>query len=258
MLRQPDGRYAATQPWTAAGSYGVTLAAIDNAPQANANDTHEVLARFTVTPGSVPAIALASGQSTTIRTGSPVKLVITDPLGIAKANYTVKGVTYDMGRNFTIDTSGFAAGSYDVTVTAENLYHVPGTARFSLTVDNTPPGIRVVTLAPTAPRAGEDVVVHVETDAKVTGVQVLVKKDGAVIETHDAVRKSPGVFETTLNPREGQYTLDVTAKDAAGNQKLSEGAVVFSAKAGSVIPGPGLGLIVGALALLALASRRRD
>lgn len=260
MLPQADGRYAVTQPWTVAGAYAVTIAAIDNAQPPNVNDTHQPLAQFTITAGSVPTIALAPGQSTTVRTGSPVRLAISDPLGIAKANYTVKGVTYDMGRNYTIDTSGLTSGSYQIAVAAENLYHVPASAAFNITVDNTPPGIRAVTLTPATPKAGQDALVRVETDAKVTGVQVLVKKDGAIAQTLDATRKSPGVFEVTLNPQEGQYTLDVTATDAAGNQKLSEGAVVFSAKADSPfhVPGPETGLLVVAVGLLGLALRRRS
>src|SRR5581483_10761367 len=257
MLPGSDGVYAVTQPWTAAGAYGVTLAAIDNAPTPNANDTHEILAHFTITPGSLPTIALAPGQPTTIRTGAPVKLAISDPLGIASANYTVRGVTYDMGRNYTLDTSGFASGTVQVMVSAQNLYHVPNVAFFNFTVDNTPPGIRSVTLTPSAPKAGEDATVRVETDAKVTAVQVLVKKDGQVVQTLNAIRKSAGVFEVPLNPSAGAYTLDVTAQDAAGNQKLSEGAVVFSAKAGNALPGPGVGLVALAVVAGALLLRRR-
>lgn len=257
LARQTDGTWVATQPWTQAGTYSVMIAATDASPSANVNDTHNVLATFTLTPGSAPTIGLASGQATTVRTGSAIKLAISDPLGIAKANYSVKGVTYDMGRNYTVDTSGFAAGPVEVTVSAENIYHVATTKTFAFTVDNTPPAIRAVRLTPTAPKAGEDTLVHVETDAKVTAVDVLVKKDGQVVQTLAATKVSAGVFEVTYNPQVGDYTLDVTAKDVAGNQKLSEGAAVFSAKASNALPGLGLVGTVLAGALVALVLRRR-
>jgi hypothetical protein len=257
LLPQPDGRFAATQPWLQAGTYGVTLAATDNAvPTPNVNDTHQVLASFSVAPGSQPVIALAPGQSTTIHTGSVVLLSITDPLGIAKANYTLGALTYDMGHNYSLDTSSFKAGSVEVLVSAENVYHVAASARFTFTVDNTPPGIHAVTVSPSAPKAGQDTTVHVETDAKVTGVSVQIKKDGQVVQTLAATRKSAGVFELTFNPEGGAYTIDVVATDAAGNTKSGE--ALFSAKAGNALPGPEVGLVVLGLVALALVVRRKQ
>lgn len=255
MLPLPDGRFAVTQPWLAAGTYRVTLVAADNANPPNVNDTKQVLASFTVNAGSKPAIALAPGQATTIHAGSPVALSITDPLGIAKANYTVGALTYDMGRNYTIDTSNFKSGQVEVTVSAENVYHVASSQKLTFTVDNSPPTIRSLTVNPDAPRKGQDTVLHIEADAKVTSVSVLMKKDGQVLPPVQAVKKSPGVFELTFNPDSGKYEISVVASDAAGNQKTAE--VSFTTKSGSLVPGPGVALVALALLGVALLARRR-
>lgn len=263
VVLSPAGndRFTRTQPWTVAGRYRVSIEATDGAQPANTNSTRELVGNFVVQPGSAPVVKLAEGQGTTIRTGSFVKLNITDPLGVAKASYTIKGITYDLARPaFQIDTSSFTAGTVDLAVTAENIYGAATTARFTLTVDNTPPGIRGVTITPAEPKASEDVTVRIETDAKVEAVEVLIKKDGAVVETRTAVRKAQGNFELLFNPGEGAYTIDVTAKDAAGNTKLAQGAVVFTSKPGSPfdVPAPGFALVALALAVAVLLARRRS
>lgn len=255
LLPRADGRFAASQPWSSTGTYSILITATDNVqPTPNVNESKVALATFTVASGSKPVIALAPDQPSTIHTGSVVRLVITDPLGIAKANYTVGGLTYDMGRNYTLDTSKFKAGTVEVVVSAENLYHAATTTKLTFTVDNTPPGIRAITLTPSTPKAGEDTLVHVETDTEVTGVQVRIKKDGQLVRTVDATRKGAGVFELTFNPEAGAYSVDVVATDVAGNTK--DGQVSFAAKTGS-IPGPELALVALALLGIALEARRR-
>lgn len=251
--------WALTQTWSAAGVYRFYVEATDGSDAKNVNTSRDVVATFTITPGSVPVIQLADGQSSTIRSGTQVKLNITDPLGVGKASYAIKGVSYDLPRPFAIDTSSFPAGTVDVAVTAENVYGVATTQKFTFVVDNTPPGIRSVTLDPAKPKANEDVTIRIETDTKVNAVDVVVKKDGQVLETRSAQRQGAGVFTLLLNPPEGDYAIDVTAKDAAGNTKLQEGAVTFSAKPASPfdVPGPGLGLVGLAIVAVALALRRR-
>ena len=77
-----------------------------------------------VDPGSAPVIKLAEGQATTIRSGTPVRLNITDPLGVGRAAYVIRGITYDMPRPYQIDTSSFPNGTVEVAVEAENVYGV--------------------------------------------------------------------------------------------------------------------------------------
>lgn len=260
----PSGdHYTASAAFNAAGHYLVYVEAADGSDQQNVNSSREAPVAFLVSPGSAPLIALAPGQGTTIRTGSPVNVSITDPLGVAKARYTLHGITYDMtrvGSIWQIETTSFEQGFVDLTVTAENIYGVPTTTKFTLTVDNTPPGIRKVTLTPDHPKANQDALLRIETDPKVQTVNVLLRKDGQIVETRAAEKKSQGVFELLLNPSEGEWKLDITATDAAGNAKIDDGAVSFAAKPASpfdFIPGPGLALGIVALAGVALALRRR-
>lgn len=260
LVRKSADRWGITQPFTLAGRYRVTVEAVDAAEPPNTNKTRDTIGEFQVTPGSVPIVKLAPDQSTTVRAGSFIKLDIQDPLGVAKASYSVKGVTYDIrGPNWQIDTSTFAPGPVDLTVTAENIYGVQGNATFSFVIDNTPPGISKVTISPENPKANEDVKVTIATDATVQAVEVLVKRDGQVVETINATRKGAGSFELTFNPGEGDYTLDVTARDAAGNSKLAPGAVNFSAKPGSPFQVPGFEalLALAALGVALLVLRRK-
>ena len=252
-------RWVLTQTFNVAGTYRFFVEASDRADPANVNATRGQLVEFLVDPGSAPVIRLEDGQPTTIRTGTPVRLNITDPLGIARAAYHIRGIRYDMPRPYQIDTSGFRNGTTEVEVEAENLYGVKSTARFNITVDNAPPGIRSVRLDPETPKANEDAILRIETDPKVTAVDVVIRKDGAILDTRSAERKGPGVFELLLNPGEGDYVLDVTAKDDAGNVKLEEGAVKFSAKPASPFdtPGPGAWLVLAAVAVAVLVTRRR-
>lgn len=252
-------RWALGQTFTAAGRYRVFVDAVDRGEPANANSTRNALVEFFIDPGSAPTIQLAEGQATTLRSGTPVRLNVTDAFGVARAAYVIRGITYGMERPYQIDTSGFPAGTVDVQVEAENVYGAKGTARFTLTIDNTPPDAPRVRMSPESPRANEDVTLTIEVDPGVQAVDVLIRRDGQIVETRPATRKGPGVFELLLNPGEGDYQLDVTAKDAAGNTKLAEGAVSFSAKPKSPfdVPGPGLALLALALVGAALAARRR-
>jgi uncharacterized membrane protein len=246
------------QPFLIAGTYRVYVEAIDNAQPANDNTSRDTVVFFNVTPGSAPVIVLADGQSTTIRSGSFVRFNITDPLGIKDASYVIQGISYDLGRfPFEIDTSSFPQGPITVTVIAHNIYGVESNATFQLTVDNTPPGIHSVTLDPAKPKANQDVTLTIETDPSVESVEVAIKRSGQLVDTREATRERSGEFQLLLNPAQGDYTIDVTAKDVAGNTKLQEGAVVFSAKPASPLPGFELVLGLGAAAVVALAMRRR-
>lgn len=262
LLLEPQGGnvYATTQTFPAAGTYRYYVEATDGSDNKNVNTSRDVVATFTIAPGSAPVIALGEGQSTTIRSGTLVRLNITDPLGISKASYAIKGVSYDLPRPFSIDTSSFQAGTLDVTVTAHNVYGVATSQQFTFVIDNTPPGITGVTLEPARPKANEEVTVRIEVDTQVSAVDVLVKKDGQVLETLTGTRQGAGVFTVKLTPPEGEYALDVTAKDAAGNVKLQEAAARFSAKPASPfdVPGPGLLLVALAALAVALATRRKQ
>ncbi|HUR68208.1 MAG TPA: CARDB domain-containing protein [Candidatus Thermoplasmatota archaeon] len=253
-----EGRWNATRTFTVAGTYRVTAEAADAADPPNVNKTRVTVGTFVLNPGSAPTVKLATDQGTTIRAGTPVRLDIRDPLGVGKVTYSIKGVSYDLrGPNFQIDTSTFAAGPVDVTVTAENIYGVATSAKFALTVDNSPPGISKVTMDPQRPRANEDVTLTIATEANVAGVDVLVKRDGQVVQTLNATRKGASTFVVKFNPPEGDYRIDVTARDSAGNVKIAESAVVFSAKPGSPLPAPSLVLVLAAIGAAMLVLRRR-
>ncbi|MFA5861549.1 MAG: CARDB domain-containing protein, partial [Candidatus Thermoplasmatota archaeon] len=257
LENKADDTWTHTQAFAIAGQYRMYVEAVD-AAAGNKNTSRDTLVTFTVTPGSAPVIALAGNQPTTIHTGSFVRFNITDPLGIKDASYSIKGISYDMGRfPYQIDTSSFTQGQVEVTVTAHNVYDVATSQKFMLIVDNTPPGINKVTLEPTNPKANQDVTLRIETDTKVATVQVVIKKDGAILDTRSAIRTSPGNFELLLNPGEGSYTIDVTAKDVAGNTKLEEGAVSFTAKPKSPFEVPAAGLPLVALAAIVVATLRR-
>lgn len=260
MRHEGGERWTLQQPFTAPGRHRVAVEATDASENANHNATRDVVATFTMTPGSAPVIKLAADQSSVIRSGSLVRFNVTDPLGIARATYSVKGISYDLPKpRFEMDTSSFQPGSVEVAVTAENLYGVSSTARFTFTVDNTPPDVQSVSVSPEQPRANQDVTVSIRTDPQVQAVEVVIKRGGQLVETREAVRKGAGSFELTFNPPEGDYTLDVTAKDEAGNARLREGAVVFSARPKSALEVPGAGLALLALAgvAAALLARRR-
>lgn len=258
LVKVDGSTFRADRVFQVAGRYRVAVEVLDAADPPNRNDTRLALGFFALAPGSAPTIELAAGQSQTIRTGSPIKLDIRDPLGIGKASYSIKGVTYDLrGPGYQIDTSTLAAGTVEINVTAENIYGVATSKKLTFVIDNAAPGITRVSISPERPRANEDVTITIQTEAKVEAVDVLVKRDGQVVQTLNATKKGVGTFTATFNPPEGDYKLDVTARDAAGNTKLAEGAVIFSAKPGSPIPAPGLALLIAVVGI-ALALRRRS
>lgn len=259
LQRSNENAWVQTQTFPLAGVYRLYVEAIDGSANRNANSSRDTVVTFTVSPGSAPTIKLADGQPTTVRPGGFVRLNITDPLGVATAEYSLRNITYPLARPFQIDTSSFQAGAYELVVKARNIYGVESTARFTITVDDTPPGITSVTLTPPEPKANEDVTVRIQTDATVSSVDVVIKKDGQVVDTRAATKRGSGVFELLLNPGEGDYSLDVTAKDDAGNVQLDEGVVAFSAEPASPFNVPGLGLVgaVSALVAVALLRRRR-
>lgn len=260
-LLSPDGvSWSHAQAFPQAGTYRLYVEAVDASTNRNANTSRDTVVMFTVAPGSAPTIELANGQPTTVKTGAIVRFNITDPLGIDSANYAIRGITYELPRPFGLDTSAFQDGTYEVTITAKNIYGVSTSIQIPLTIDNAKPGITKVTLTPPNPKANEDVTVRVETDAKVTLVQIVVKKDGQIILTKDATRRGGGAFELLINPGEGEYAIDVTAKDAAGNEALKQSAVTFSAKPASPfdVPAPSfLGLLVALGATALIMARRR-
>lgn len=257
-LQRADGdMFVGTASFSFAGTYRAYIEAIDRSLTPNTNTSRDVVVSFKVEPGSVPVIKLAPGQGSTIRTGAMVKLNITDPLGIGRASYEIKGITYELNVPYQIDTARFPNGTLEVLVTAENIYGAATTETIKLTVDNTPPGINKVGLTPEKPKVNEDVTLRIETDAKVAAVDVVVKRNGQVLETRSATKERDGVFTLILNPGEGDYTLDVSAKDAAGNTKLESGAVIFSAKPASLLPAPGLAWLAAIAVGVALALRRR-
>lgn len=254
------GRYAASYTPDRAGTFRYYVVAIDGSTAGNSNTSADVVRTFQVTPGSLPQIALAANQSATIRTGSIVRLAITDPLGIAQANYTIRGITYEMERPFDeIDTSSFAAGTVDLLVTAENLYGGVTSERITLTVDNTPPTIRSVTVTPETPKVNEETRVRIETDSDASVVEVAIKRDGQLVATHTANRTAGG-WEVVFNPGEGENVIDVTAKDVAGNPRLMQAAATFTAKPAGFLGIPGFELVaaLGAVAVALLLRRKRD
>lgn len=260
LTRVDASTFRGDRVFSVAGRYRVAVEVLDSAEPPNKNDTRLPMGSFTLAPGSAPTIKLATGQATTIRTGSPIKLDIRDPLGIGKASYAIKGVSYELrGPGYQIDTSTLTAGTVEINVTAENIYGVASSQKFSFVIDNAAPGINRVAINPERPRANDDVTITIQTEAKVEAVDVLVKRDGQVVETLNATKKGVGSFTATFNPPEGDYKLDVTARDAAGNTKLAEGAVVFSAKPGSPfdVPAPGIFLVLAGLVMVALFLRRK-
>lgn len=260
LFKVSGDTWAANKTFGIAGRYRVAAEAIDAATPANRNTTREFLGSFTMTPGSAPTIKLATGQAATVRTGSPIKLDIRDPLGIGKASYAIKGVTYELqGPGYQIDTSTFPAGQVEVNVTAENIYGVASTAKFTFSVDNTPPTVNRITISPERPRANEDVTITIQTETTVEAVDVLIKRDGQIVQSLNATKRGVGSFVLTFNPGEGDYSVDVTARDEAGNTKLAEEAVVFSARPGSPfdVPAPSVWMLLGGLAAVAFVMRRR-
>lgn len=259
LLSNDGTDWSHSQAFPQAGTYRLYVEAVDASANRNTNTSRDTVVTFTVAPGSAPKIELANGQPTTVKTGAVVRFNITDPLGIDSASYSIRGITYELPRPFGLDTSAFQDGVYDVTVTAKNIYGVESSIKVPLTIDNAQPGITKVTLNPASPKANEDVTVRVETDSKVTIVQVVVKKDGQIILTKEATRRGSGAFELLLNPGEGDYSIDVSAKDAAGNEALKQSVVSFSAKPASPfnVPAPGVVGLLVALGVTALLTARR-
>ncbi|HEX2022321.1 MAG TPA: hypothetical protein VHH36_06375, partial [Candidatus Thermoplasmatota archaeon] len=259
-LARADGdRWVLRQGFDAPGVYRYYVTVRDNAEPANENSTASVVRSFRVSPGTQPLVKLADGQGTTVRTGPPIRLNVTDPLGIGAANYTIKGVRFDMERPFQIDTTGFQAGTVEVLVTAENIYGAAATSRFTFTVDNTQPAIRKVTLKPESPDTNQETTLRVETDADAAAVSVVLRNNGQVVDTRNATKRAVGVWELTFQPGEGDNVLDVTATDAAGNSRVMEGAVRFDAGSRGLIPwgGPAIAVLAAACAALLLGTRRR-
>lgn len=253
-----EDRWSATHRFESTGLHRVYIEAIDGSAAGNSNSTRDTVVSFTVTPGSAPVIRLADGQSSTVRTGASLRLNITDPLGVGRVTYTIRGIEYDLSAPYHVDTSSFPGGPLNLTVKATNIFGAESTQRFDLVVDNSPPGIRRVSVSPEQPRVNEDVTVRIETDAGVESVSVVLKRDGQVVETRSATKRSDGVFELLLNPGRGDYVIDVSAQDGAGNTQVKPEAVLFSAKPASFVPGAGIGLLAAAVALVALALRRRQ
>lgn len=256
----PTGRknvWSARQAWTITGDYRLYVEAVDGSAAANRADTRARAVAFSVVPGSAPKIEAATDLRNPLRSGTPIDFRITDPLGVARVWYVVGNQEYALPLTGRLDTTNLSAGEVRFTVWAENLYRVKSSLPVTVTVDNTPPTESRVTLDPARPKAGESVAVRIAVDPTVEVVEVIVKRDGQILETKTAQKQSQGVFILRYTPGEGKYEFDVLAKDVAGNPKLQEGAVKFSTT--GILGSPPAGLLAGlaALAAVALVARRR-
>ncbi|MHB8603687.1 MAG: CARDB domain-containing protein [Thermoplasmatota archaeon] len=260
----PLARVGTTDTWytihlfTLVGTYRAYLETTDASKNANVNNTRHTPISFLVRATSKPAISLGTNPPTTIRSGTPIPVTITDPLGIGEASYIVSGVEVPLPRPFVIDTTNWTAGTIDLTIDAANVYGVASSAHFTIAVDNTPPKILGYTLDPSKPVAGEPVTLRITTDPNVAQVDVVIRKDGVAIDTRPALSQGTGIFVLKYTPDQGDYTFDLVAKDDAGNTKLAEKAVLFSAKPAGFIPGfDALGACAAVAVALAVARRRR-
>lgn len=249
--------WSAERTWSVVGLHQYYVEATDASAIGNTNSTRLAPGSFRVSPGSAPKITVLTDLRNPIRSGTPIALDITDPLGIARAWYVLGAEETELPRTWRLATDDFSTGPVELTVIAENVYGVRTSTTFGVEFDNTPPEILKTTLDPARPKAGESLTVRIQTAASVEAVDVVVKRGGETVETLSATRVGTGLFTVKYTPSAGNYDFDVVAKDAAGNTNLERGVV--SAKIGGGlfgVPGPGVLLALAAVGI-AIAARRR-
>lgn len=210
-----------------------------------------------VAPG---AGALVSGMLT-------VQVSVTDPMGVASVTLVVNGTAYPMvptgARIFMVAllTTGIPTGPTTLRVTAVDSVGLSTTVSLSVTVDNTPP---VIVLVSPSSDHGAITLSATVTDAPsgVAGVSFVV--DG---RTYAAVADGQNTYSVTIwttSADNGAHSYMVVAKDRAGNTATSAGTFsvntpmdVYGAILAFAPLGTFLVLLVGLILALVLLSRRR-
>ncbi|MDX1611901.1 MAG: hypothetical protein R3185_05990, partial [Candidatus Thermoplasmatota archaeon] len=186
-------------------------------------------------------------------------LNITSPAPLVEVAVHQAGVRNVIFAPYRINTTGWSQGDQDVRVVAKDKLGRTVEARFTVTIDATPPGLDSASADPERPREGEDVTVRMVFDEPVKAASVILVAGDGERFTKPATGDPGTTWEATFAmPDTRISSADIQATDLAGNEALHEAAVPMETDRG--IPGPGwllAALVAGLAALAAIARRER-
>jgi hypothetical protein len=127
---------------------------------------------------------------------------------LANATLSINGTAVSGISEYTWDTTTYADGWYNITVTVMDMAANTGTDKIWVEVDNTPPELAVNELTdnPTLD----------EPQYRINGTV----ESGTILTINGIIMPHNGSFEYVINVTEGANTVTVTATDAAGNSAL--------------------------------------
>jgi len=228
------------------GAVSYWIRAVDATTRNNTLDTSGSQAALLVGVRSAPLVELLEpANNSVVRSGTPLRLRITDVHGLGEVTVREGGRTFLLEAPYVIATAGLSEGPHTFEVVARNRFGNPSATRFAVTIDDTPPRVQDGRVEPARPDPGQPVRLEVRTsqDARLASVQV--SRDGRLVEEVPA-EVGAGLATATVTLREpGRYILSMRVEDAAGNAATLDLPV-----------GVGVGLpgFEAAAALLALAA----
>lgn len=266
-LRLPDGdlrteplHFLRLDTWEATivlaqpGAVSYWVRAVDATPFNNTLDTGNAQRALLVGVRSSPLVELLEPRNNSVvRSGTLLKLRITDVHGIGSVAVRDGDRTFELEEPYAIPTAGLEEGLHVFEVTARNRFGNPTTERFHVTLDDTPPLLQDGRVLPPRPEPGQDFEVEARAsqDVRVAVVQVL--RDAKLVREVPA-RAGLGLVTANLSIAEaGRYTLAVRVEDAAGNAATLD----LPVQVGRGLPGFEAALLLAATGLAAVTRLRR-
>ncbi|RKG29927.1 Ig-like domain-containing protein, partial [Acinetobacter tianfuensis] len=217
---KPDGTWTVEVPELAEGAHSISATQTVNGQEGPKSDAINFTVDTTDPTLSIDDLKDTNDTTPTItgKTNEPnsdISVVIRDKNGdIVDSG---KGAVDGSGNWTYTPSKPLPEGEYTVEATAKDpAGNDTSVSKGGLTVDTTPPD---VTIDPLAPTGNDKPVIGGTTDPDAVIDVVIKDKDGAVVDSGKGTVDGNGDWTYTPSKPlpEGEYTVDVTAKDPAGN-----------------------------------------
>ncbi len=168
---------------------------------------------FTIDDTAPTITLLSPSDGAEIQSGTAIDLDVTDGNGVSSVTYNWDGESNaTLASPYDVDTTGLSEGAHVLHVYAEDLASNTASATFTFTVDDTPPAIVL-----NSPSDGSEIQSGTTVDLDVSDANTLAEVhynwDGG---TNQTMASPYDVQASGLT--EGSHTLNVFARDEAGNE----------------------------------------
>jgi len=167
-------------------------------------------ATFEIANSSVTVTVKSPTNGSVVRQGVPVELLVAGS-GTLACRWSEGGIAHSLTSPFSISTADWTEGTHVINITATNSLGGSYSVMFTLTIDNTPPKVTLVSPTQGTYVDTDDVVLVRASDDHYKSVSWTV---GGM--TYKSNSTTAIVLLNRVN-KDGQFTVNVTAADKANN-----------------------------------------